>query len=458
MGITGRLTIAPDEVVRRKSYLQITPEDEARLREAHPLIHAHAPRIIARFYEYLLGHEHTRRMLEAHGLIERLKELQLKYFLDLTSGRYDLEYFENRIRVGSVHHRIGLSPEWYIGAYLKYFHIVSDVLSTAFGRDHEKFLQTSLSLTKIMHLDMGLTLDAYHRSAQHALEEKTEELEASNARLRELQLSRQLLSDLIVHDLQNPLAGIQAFLQVMQRKLEREPEDVSQALEEALSSCTNLSDMILNVLHVSRAEVGRLEPYPEQVDLARLVVEATEPYRLLFRQEGREVVLEKPAKLTLLTDAHLVWRILQNLLRNALRHTPRGTRIVVRAEPLEDGCARLSVIDDGPGIPPEVQALLFEPLGAPKLRKAGVRVDTGLGLAFSRVASEALGAVLSVESDGKSGTSFHLLLPAGVPRGSTSAGTLPRRSWGRQAPGEVCSGLKWTRKKEGPPEANRRSP
>jgi hypothetical protein len=130
---------------------------------------------------------------------------------------------------------------------------------------------------------------------------------------------------------------------------------------------------------------------------------------------------------------HHLERALAEELLEGREAPPRPTcssRRARAASPPGRGCRRGT--RRGGGIPFTV----FEPLGAPKLRQAGVRVDTGLGLAFSRVASEALGAVLSVESDGKSGTSFHLLLPAGVPRGSTSVGTLPRRSWGRQAPGE----------------------
>jgi len=212
-------SVSDEEVLKRKLYLEITSADEERLKAAHPLIHARASELIERFYAYLLGHDHTRAMLSAPGVVERLKPLQLKYFLELTSGDYGPAYFENRIRLGKAHHRIGLSPEWYIGAYLKYLHIVSDVLSTAFGRDQERFFQTRVSLTKIIYLDMGLTLDAYHLSAQEALKEKAEELEATNSRLLDLQAAKRLLADMVVHDLQNPFpAGSKVPLWQGQKK------------------------------------------------------------------------------------------------------------------------------------------------------------------------------------------------------------------------------------------------
>jgi hypothetical protein len=186
MFVVGSFSLTETEVARRKSYLDLTPEDEGRLRDAHPLLQGEAPQIIDRFYEFLLSQEHTRKILSQPGLIERLEDLQTTYFRRLTSGTYDLAYFENRLHVGQTHYRIGLAPEWYLGAYLKYLHVASDVLSRALGRDYERYFQMLVSLTKVIYLDMGLALDAYHYS---------------------LQAAKQQLTDLIVHDLQNPLAG-----------------------------------------------------------------------------------------------------------------------------------------------------------------------------------------------------------------------------------------------------------
>jgi len=71
----------------------------------------------------------------------------------------------------------------------------------------------------------------------------------------------------------------------------------------------------------------------------------------------------------------------------------------------------LSVIDDGPGIAAEIRPLLFERFGAPALRQAGLRVDSGLGLAFCKAAAEAVGADIRVESAGKRGSKFIVEFP-----------------------------------------------
>ena len=410
MSASGSLSLSDAEIEQRKVYLEITAEDERRLREAHPHLQRHSQAIIDRFYEYLLAHDHTRIMLSAPGLIDRLKKLQTRYFQELTAGDYGRAYFENRLRVGDVHNRVGLSPEWYLGAYTKYLHIVSDVLSQAFGRDYERFFQTLVSLTKVINLDMSLAIDAYIHSAQVALAGRKSELEAANAQLLKVESARRQLTDMIVHDLQNPLAGIAAFLKVLEPSEHLSPS-VREALQEALRRCHDLSQMILNVLQVSRAEEGKLATYIEDIDLSRVASESASAFRLAAEIEGRTVVVEAPASATLRTDQSLVRRILYNLIRNALRHTPKGTHVIVRVERSAPARLRLSVIDDGPGIAPEVRPLLFERFGAPALRQAGLRVDSGLGLAFCKAATEALGATIRVENAGPRGSAFIIDFP-----------------------------------------------
>lgn len=386
----GPFTLTEGEVEKRKKYLELTPQDEERLRRAHPFLQERAGDIIDRFYEYLLSHEHSREMLSAPGLVDRLKKLQTEYFLELTSGNYDLGYFENRLKVGQAHHRIGLAPEWYLGAYVKYLHIASDVLSQAFARDYEGFYQTMVSLTKVIYLDMGLALDAYYFSSQAA---------------------QKRLTDLIVHDLQNPVAGIVGVLEVLLAKQGGLSEEERDAVREARRRCQDLSNMIFNVLQVSRAEAAPLQTYVENLDLGPLVRQVAEGFQALAAHGGQKLKVEAPDRLSARTDQSLLRRILENLIRNALRHTPPGTEVVLRAEAGEGGRPRLSVRDDGPGIPPDLQHYLFEPFGALVLREVGRHVDTGLGLASCRASAQALGAKLEVQSDGKRGTTFTLVLP-----------------------------------------------
>ncbi len=405
----GDFILTQVEVDKRKAYLGINGDDERRLRDAHPILKTHAGEVIDRFYEYLLSHAHTRAMLSAPGLIDRLKGHQRKYFEELTAGVYDLAYFENRLRVGQTHERVGLSPEWYLGAYNQYLQIVLEILGREFAKRTKELILSVGSLAKVIHLDMSLALDAYIFSARASLEGRNAALAESHARQQKLQEAKQQLTDMIVHDLQNPMAGLQAFLQVLWTRRERLDESEREALDEALQRCTDLSQMVLNVLQVSRAEAGRLEVHTEDVDLSAIARSTLAMFDGVAKRDGRTLRVEAPPAVPARADETLLRRMAANLVRNALRHTVPGTTVVIRAES-GPGTARLSVIDDGPGIPPELQPLLFQPFGAPMLREHGVRVDSGLGLAFCKSAADAMGATVTVESDGKKGTRFSIVL------------------------------------------------
>ena len=405
----GTFVLTEEEVRRRKDYLEIREEDERLLREAHPHLVQHADQMAERFYEYLLSHEHTRRILSSPGLIERLRKLQSQYFLELTEGRYDLAYFENRLRVGLAHQRIGLSPEWYLGAYKKYLHIVNEVLGSAFREDRQRFLQISEAISKVVFLDMSLAIDAYTLSSNERLAEDATALAQANEKLKQLSVAKRRLTDMIVHDLQNPLAGIMAFLQVLEGKREGISTSERKALREALARCDDISQLIMNVLQLSRAEEGNLELYYENVDLARVAGGAAEAFTLVAEQGGRRIVVdvgEQPVRVR--TDQSLLRRMLYNLIRNALRHTPQGTQVEVRVS--AGPPPTVSVRDDGPGIPPEVQARMFEPFASFSLRGSAWGSDSGLGLSFCKMAAEALAMDFRVESGSPRGAAFVLEL------------------------------------------------
>ncbi|KAF0246762.1 MAG: multi-sensor signal transduction histidine [Planctomycetota bacterium] len=395
------LHLTPDDIARRKAYLGITAEDERLLREAHPLLAGSAEAVIERFYAYLLSQEHIRRMLEAPGLIDRLKALQRAYFQRLTAGDYGMEYFQDRLRVGDTHERVGLAPEWYIGAYQTYLQIVRDVLRQALPPGDDRLFPTISALSKIVTLDVGLAIDAYIERARGRLEQR-------NAELIRLQSAKQTLTDMIVHDLQNPLAGIRAFLEHFASRKDAVTAAEREALEEALRRCDDLGEMVMNVLQVSRAESGKLEVYLEELDLAELAKRSVAAFDLHAKQEGRPIRIEAASPVNVRSDQSLLKRIFYNLIRNALRHTPRGTKISICVTSSGEGRGEFVISDDGPGIPPDVQPLLFERFGASSLRAAGLRVDTGLGLAFCRSAVDALGGRIVVESDGTKGTAFRI--------------------------------------------------
>src|SRR5579883_3301524 len=216
---------------------------------------------------------------------------------------------------------------------------------------------------------------------------RTADLERANEHLQRVQADRQQLANMVIHDLQNPLTGLTTVLRVLRDRAAGENRDI---LDEGLGRCDELSRLILNVLHVSRAEAGKLQLASADLDLSDLARDVVDSFRRTAELGGRSVHLEADSARPLRSDEAIIRRILQNLLRNALRHTPAGSRVLVRTGADGAGRARVDVSDDGPGIPPEIQSRIFEPFGAAALRGKGIRVDTGLGLPTCKVLSDAL--------------------------------------------------------------------
>ncbi|MCC6740870.1 MAG: HAMP domain-containing histidine kinase [Planctomycetia bacterium] len=240
---------------------------------------------------------------------------------------------------------------------------------------------------------------------------RTAELEAANEGLRQAQAAKRQLTNMVVHDMQNPLTVIMAALELMQGRPVASGTEEQRLLEGGLAACESLMLMIQNVLSISRAETGKLEAHMADLDPLKLAGDVVKSFQGAAQVVGRVLVLEPGRAPRVRSDDALVRRILQNLLRNALRHTPPGCRILVRVGTDLEGRATIAVVDDGPGIPLEFQEEIFRPFGAAALRGKGLHVDTGLGLPTCRTLAEAVGASLRLDSDGKRGSSFTIAFP-----------------------------------------------
>lgn len=189
----------------RKEYLQLTEEEEAGLKALQPLMLRHVDELVTAFYRHLLRFEETRKLLSDELIATRLKEAQKRYLLSLVSGPYDEQYREDRLRIGLVHDRIGLTPQWYLGAYALYLNLLQALIFEEFRDRPEQgqFLRTAL--TKIVFLDMELAIEAYINKSSQRLEfanrqlaELTRELEKGLAqKKRDLQEERVFISTVL---------------------------------------------------------------------------------------------------------------------------------------------------------------------------------------------------------------------------------------------------------------------
>ena len=147
------------ELSRRRAFFQLTDDDLARLAGLAPFAIRHTTEIVEAFYELLLGHPETRKFFSDELAVRRVKGLQAEYFLGLFSGRCDLAYVTNRLRVGATHERIGLSPKWYLGAYRRYLQVVRERLFQDFPLEEA---QVSFeSIQRLVFFDMSIAIDTF---------------------------------------------------------------------------------------------------------------------------------------------------------------------------------------------------------------------------------------------------------------------------------------------------------
>jgi two-component system OmpR family sensor kinase/two-component system sensor histidine kinase BaeS len=218
------------------------------------------------------------------------------------------------------------------------------------------------------------------RRLARAFNQMTERLGSNETRRREL------LAD-VAHELRTPLSVIRGNLEGIRDGLYPPDEThLRRVIEETAVMSRLLDDLQL----LSTAEAGALRLYREQVDPAVLVEDAIDAFRAEAAEKG--VTLE--AQITggiaeIDVDAVRIGEVLSNLLSNAVRHTPPGGRVTVRAEPAGDGAA-FEVSDTGPGIDPEELPHVFD-----RFVKSTDSGGAGLGLAIAKSLVEAHGGTIS---------------------------------------------------------------
>jgi methyl-accepting chemotaxis protein len=153
------------DIQRRKGFLQLTPEDEALLGSVG--VEA-AEEIIGGFIEELYDHMGSTAGAGHHFQnaehIQRIKRLQVRYFCTLFDGEYGEDYYQDRLRIGMAHERIGLGPEWYLGAYSFVLRKLTTLVTTARRGKYPAGLMEAI--IKVIFYDMGLAIDTYISAIQ----------------------------------------------------------------------------------------------------------------------------------------------------------------------------------------------------------------------------------------------------------------------------------------------------
>jgi two-component system OmpR family sensor kinase len=211
------------------------------------------------------------------------------------------------------------------------------------------------------------------------------------------------------HELRTPLAAIRGYAELARRHPGPVPQEIEHALSRVESESARMSVLVDELLLLAQLDAGR-PLAKEPVDLTRLAIDATSDARAASRDH--RWVLELPDEpVGVEGDEHRLHQVLANLMSNAAKHTPPGTTVTVAvAAGATPGSVELSVTDDGPGIPADLQPALFERFVRGDSARSSGGGSTGLGLAIVQAVTIAHGGSVSVASrPGR--TSFVITLP-----------------------------------------------
>jgi len=233
---------------------------------------------------------------------------------------------------------------------------------------------------------------------------------ATVAELRRLSALRADFVSLVSHELRSPMAAVIGAARTLEERWRELNADQRAAFLALIADETNrLATLIGDVLDTSRIEAGTFSYRFTEVDVAELV-QATVAGFALHQDEVSVIAHAEGVLPSVRGDRERLRQVLRNLLENAVKYSPAGEAVDVRAR-AEDGRVLVTVEDSGPGIPAEQHGLIFERFGRANvgLGKPG----TGLGLFIARSIAEAHGGTLSVVSAPGKGAVFTLELPVG---------------------------------------------
>jgi signal transduction histidine kinase len=256
----------------------------------------------------------------------------------------------------------------------------------------------SIRVNENMRGEFGLMQRSFNRMA--------EELEKSESNRRNMTAD-------VAHELRTPLHIIQGNLEGM---LDGVYEPTKEQISTTLDETRLLARLVNDLQTLSLAEAGKLHLHFQVVLVSDLIEDTITGFSVMAAENGitlEEEITGTDSELTIQADPDRLSQVLNNLVANAMRYTPRDGFIRLKAVPVENG-VKLTVEDTGSGISPEDLPYVFERFWkAEKSRSRHEGTGSGLGLAIANQLVQAHGGTIYVESQPSKGTSFTITLPAG---------------------------------------------
>lgn len=297
------------------------------------------------------------------------------------------------------------------------------VLAGAIGAASARVMVSSvvkgeaLSIEGVMQiLDETSQVMEYSRQLEQKsreLEAATAELRAANERLQELDRMKDEFVSTVSHELRTPLTSIRAFSEILRSSPDLPKHERQEFLEIVVKETERLTRLINQMLDLAKIEARHLEWHMEDVDLRQIIEDAVAAVSQLFNERKIELKAQLPPVAAMVNaDRDRIMQVVINLLSNAAKFCePELGRVDVNLV-VEQDTLRVTVVDNGPGIPPEQATHIFDKFHQVTAKQMSKPRGTGLGLAITKLIVEHHGGKIWVESTVGQGSTFVFLLPA----------------------------------------------
>ena len=243
-----------------------------------------------------------------------------------------------------------------------------------------------------------------------SLDEMADRLASSLEREREAEAQRRSLVTAVSHDLRTPLSGLRAMIEAIEDGVADDPATVRRYVNEMGSSVDSLVELVDDLFELVQLDAGAIQAETERARVEEVVGSALAACEAQASTKGLVVQARIDGVAEIPCSPRLT-RVVQNLLQNAIRHTPSDGTVVIEASHCEREL-ELAVVDDGDGIDGAALDRVFDPFWRGDSARASD--GSGLGLALAKRIVETLGGSIAVESDTASGSRFAVLVPDGA--------------------------------------------
>jgi len=281
----------------------------------------------------------------------------------------------------------------------------------ALMREKDSYSQQLLATAQEL-ADLNETLEQKIVERTQSLENANEMLELSNRRIQEAdRLKSEFLANMS-HELRTPLNAVIGFSELLLEKIPGPvTPDQEQCLQDILSAGQHLLMLINEILDLSKVEAGKMPLSYSILDVGSLAAEIQTLFKPILEKKDQELLVDiRQARHKVYTDPHKLKQVLINLLSNAHKFSPVGSRIWLGIN-RRPGHHVFSVTDEGVGIPEEKQKLVFEAFRQLDGTTSRSQEGTGLGLTLCQRFTELLGGVITLRSTVGRGSTFTVYLP-----------------------------------------------